>query len=74
VTISKSLSHDDQVAMGHALCASILTAQCRYVEANARYDSALTSAQGTGDKDLEATLLRGQGDLADRLGQLYGRA
>jgi tetratricopeptide (TPR) repeat protein len=68
------------IAAGHGQCASILMAEGRYDEADARYELALAAAVQAGDKELEGSLLQHEGSLAvmrnqlDRASRLYQKA
>jgi tetratricopeptide (TPR) repeat protein len=53
-----------EVATCHGLCASILMAEGRYDEADARYEKALLIGRLTGDQELEGTTLQHRGSLA----------
>jgi tetratricopeptide (TPR) repeat protein len=68
--IQQKLGNQRHVAVGHGLCASILTATGHYDEAYARYDMSLVAARRAGDKILEGTALSHQGDLANTLNQI----
>ena len=70
MAIDRRLGRDREVAASHGQCASILMAQGRYSEADARYDEALAAARRAGDKGLEGSVLQHQGSLADNMIQL----
>ncbi len=80
MAIDERLGRGLEVGAAHVQCASILVAQGRYADADARYEAGLAAAHRAGDKELASTVLQHQGSLADDMGQfdraagLYQRA
>jgi tetratricopeptide (TPR) repeat protein len=73
ITILRELGHDRDLGAALGQAASILAEQGRYAEANVRCEDALHAAQRASDREMEATVLQHQADLACNLRQ-YGRA
>ncbi|MFL6259282.1 MAG: CHAT domain-containing protein [Thermoanaerobaculia bacterium] len=58
------------LAVAYGQCAGLLVEAGRHVEAETRYDLALSASRQTGDKGLEGAILQNQGDLASKRIQL----